>query len=298
MPFWSSGLRVASVDTADPRRVRAEYPILPDISNFRWISNVNPQTVTPCGLTVITSRLTNTGNYPLRAVSATVQPDYGTSLNPNEQVPDYGIPGAEVDFTYSLVVPSSTSSGQHQVSFQIQIVGLTTEGWSSTVESKSGSIEMTVSQAESNGGYSTTCDAQGNCGIVVNMGTETFNPCEMLTCSTTTSDSGGVIGLPIIVSLFILVALSITAVLLHKGRKRKQQSELLAGQRHRRCCLVVGEGKAIEQTAQELAQASHRSSSIIHNSSTFPFRLHLAFLSAFTLAFISAFVLTFVLASS
>jgi hypothetical protein len=137
---------------------------------------VNPQIVTPDSQAVIAASFTNTGNYPLEIVSATAQPDYGLPLNPNEPLPLAIDPGAEATITYSLTIPSSTTIGQHQVSLQIQDVGLTTQGWSSKVVSASASIGFTLSETQSVTSYQTTCDTQGNCGIVVNM------PTQELTC--------------------------------------------------------------------------------------------------------------------
>jgi len=149
------------------------YQISP---SFSGSLSVKPQIVTPGSQAVIAASFTNTGNYPLEIVSATAQPDYGSPLNPNEPLPLAIDPGAEATLTYSLTIPSSITIGQHQVSLQIQDVGLTTEGWSSKVVSDSASIGFTVSETQSVTTYQTTCDPQGNCGIVVNM------PTQELTC--------------------------------------------------------------------------------------------------------------------
>jgi hypothetical protein len=112
--------------------------------------------------------------------------------------------------------------GQHQFGFQIQVVGLTTEGWSSNVESTSGSVEMTVGQTQLNPGYSTTCDAQGNCGFVVNMGTQTFNPCEVMNCSSTTSSSnGGEIARPIAAAALVIAVFGVAAWVMYRGSKHR-----------------------------------------------------------------------------
>ena len=184
--------------------------------------SADPQTVTPAGSTLVTTRLTNTGSYPLRVLSATVQPDYGSPISPNEQIPIKVDPAAEVDLSFFVAIPSSTTIGQHQISFQIQTVGLTTGGWSSNVQTKSGTIEITVSQTQSNAGYSTTCDAQGNCGLVVTMGTQTLNPCqEPFSCATSSnpSNSGG-IALPI--AALVVAVFGIAAWVMYRGSKRRR----------------------------------------------------------------------------
>jgi hypothetical protein len=195
------------------------YQISPSSTGF---ITINPSTIAPSSSAAITAHLTNTGDYPLRIVSATAQSDFGSSLNPVQQLPLTIDPGAEADLTYSLTIPGSATMGQHQVTFQIQDVGLTTDGWSAKALSDSASIGFTVGETQSMTGYSTTCDAQGNCGIVVKLPTQTFNPCDMINCSTTTSTSGGgEISLPIIASLVVLIMIAVASWALYRGGKRR-----------------------------------------------------------------------------
>lgn len=205
---------------------------------------VSPQTVAPGGLTTVTFHLTNTGAYPLRIVSATIQPDYGSSMNPSQTLPLEVDPASESELTYSLTVPGSTTAGQHQIGFEVQTVGLETDGWSSNVQSKSGSFVFTVAESNaiqcsgSGGGscnISTTCDQQGNCGIVVIMPTQTFNPCTAFAnlCSTTQSNQGGGIDLSTITPLLIIVGIAILvgAVLGYKGLGKQKMKSSGIGER-------------------------------------------------------------------
>jgi len=203
------------------------YQISP---SFTGSITINPSTVTPSSSAAITAHLTNTGDYPLRIVSATAQSDFGSSLNPHQQLPLRIDPGVEADLTYSLTVPGFATMGQHQVTFLIQNVGLTTEGWSTKAISESASIEFTVSQSQSTAGYSTTCDAQGNCGIVVVLHTQTFNPCDIINCSTTASTSrGGGISLSIIASLLVLILIVVASWALYKGGKIRRRAQAVGG---------------------------------------------------------------------
>ena len=122
--------------------------------------------------------------------------------------------------TFSLAIPGTTVVGEHQITIGIGVVGLATDGWSSTIDSSSASLQITVIQTQSSASYSTTCDAQGSCGIVVNMGTETFNP--SFQTSTTSSGSwlyllGGWLYLLIVVFGFSVVI----AIILVSGRMKK-----------------------------------------------------------------------------
>ena len=201
---------------------------------FEGSLGLNPQTVAPGGSTVLTVRLTNTGKYPFRIVSALAQPDFGSSVNPNEQIPLEVDPDETTDLIYSLTTPDSINTGQHQVSVSLQTVGLATEGWSSRVQSKSVSVELVVSQTPSMATYQTTCDAQGNCGIVVNLPTQTFNPCEFLTCSQTKTAGGpsgtDSLATAILASIAILVLVSIALVL-----RTKRKPSITAGSTEVKC---------------------------------------------------------------
>ncbi len=154
------------------------YQISPSLTES---IGMNPQSVTTGSSAVITARLTNTGNYPLKIVSAIAQPDLGPPISPNEQIPLVIDPGQVPDLTYFLAIPTSTALGQHHVNLQIRDVGLTTQGWPSGAVSISASMDFAVSEMRSVASYSTSCDAKGNCGIVVNMPTQELT-CDQNSC--------------------------------------------------------------------------------------------------------------------
>jgi predicted Zn-dependent protease/ribosomal protein L32 len=196
-----------------------QYEISPA---FEGSLGLNPQTVAPGGSTVLTVRLTNTGEYPFRIVSAMAQPDFGSSVNPNEQIPLEVDPDEPTDLIYSLTTPNSISTGRHQISVSLQTVGLAAEGWSSRLQSKSVSVELVVSQTPSIATYQTTCDAQGNCGIVLNLPTQTLNPCEFLTCSQTktTGGLGGTDSLTPALPAFAAIAVLVSIALVLRAKRK------------------------------------------------------------------------------
>lgn len=199
---------------------------------------INPQTVTPDGSTVITVRLTNTGVYPMKILSAIAQADYGSTLSPDQQLPLTIEPSIETHLTYSFTVPSSATIGQHQVSLQIQDVGLTTQGWSSKVVSESASIDFAVNEAYSLPSYSALQSATGYCttysgtiycvtqsGIIVNVPTQTFNPCQEITCTTSSTRSTSQINWATTLGAIIFVVLvAIPLMLLTRSRRTKRTS--------------------------------------------------------------------------
>jgi hypothetical protein len=185
------------------------------------------QTISLGGTDQITATLSNTGSYPLRIVSASAQPDFASPINPNEALPLTIDAGEEGSVTFSLMIPTTTSIGQHQITMGVGVVGLTTDGWSSNIESKSVSLSITVTQPQSVANYPTTCDAQGNCGIVVNIGTETVNPCQEINCETTTSNTPipwGDMPLGMIFLALVIVIVIVVTVDLRASGKRKKLS--------------------------------------------------------------------------
>jgi hypothetical protein len=185
--------------------------------------SASQSTVDLGGEVQITMSVSNSGHYPLQVVSASAQPDFEPSISPNEPLPITISPGAVGAVTFSLAVPSTAVVGQHQITIGFGVVGLATDGWSSNVESSSASLQITVTQTQSVASYSTSCDSQGICAIVVNLPTQTFNPCEMISCSTSTSSSSsGGINLPIIASFLILLVVVTGAWAFYRDGKRKQ----------------------------------------------------------------------------
>jgi len=141
------------------------------------------KTISLGGTAQITAKISNTGSYPMRVVSASAQPDFESPITPNEPLPLMIDAGEQGSLTFSLVIPTTTNIGQHQITIGIEVVGLATDGWSQNIESKSVSIAITVTQPQPVASYPTTCDSQGNCGIVVNIRTETINPCQEVNCN-------------------------------------------------------------------------------------------------------------------
>jgi predicted Zn-dependent protease len=147
----------------------------------------DPQSVTQSGSTKLTFHLKNIGNYPMKTSSAAAQPDFGPSVNPNEQLPLTINPSEEKQLTYFLQIPNSAGLGQHQVNMEIQTVGLTTGGWSSRVTSKTVSLGIIVSHTQSAATNTVSCDTEGNCGIIVNLATQTINLCQEPGCTTSSN---------------------------------------------------------------------------------------------------------------
>jgi hypothetical protein len=200
-------------------------------AEYQGYLSASSETVAPSSMSVLTLGIRNIGNYPLRVVSAVAQTDFGASINPNEQTPLAVNPGIETDLTYSLTIPSSVSLGQHQVTLEVQTTGLSAGGWSPQVQSKTVSIEIMVSQPQSittppTGQYpatfSTTCDAQGNCGLVVIFPTQTFNPCGIISC--TTSSTIGTSNLEWITPILMITGIAAIAIVIvalaARGMKR------------------------------------------------------------------------------
>jgi hypothetical protein len=93
--------------------------------------------------TYVTLRFSNTGNYPIRILSAFAHPDFGPAVNTTEQLPVTAFPG-ETNLTFSILVPTTTNVGQHNVTSQIGLVGMGIDGWPSNVQYAYASCQITV----------------------------------------------------------------------------------------------------------------------------------------------------------
>jgi len=224
-----------------------QIPIIHIVPPYKGDLSVDPQPVTPGSMLSIDVLLTNTGDYPFKVLSASVESDFGSTVDPIEQLPIVIEPGAKTSLSYSLTVPSSVSLGQHQVTVQVGIVGLSTEGWSRQVDPSSGSITFTVVQRQSTTNNQYTCDPSGNCGIVIRI--ETIHPCEQYpwACSTSTTsvdtqpewDASG-----IIVLLFLVLIVVLSVFWVFKARHRQISATVVSGTLS--CCAHCG--SPIEET--------------------------------------------------
>jgi len=149
--------------------------------------SAGPEPVTQGSTLSVSVVSRNTGDYPFKIVSASVRSDFGSIADPMEPLPMIIEPNARISLSYLLTIPTSANPGQHQVTVQVRIVGLGTEGWSQQVDTSSGSIAFTVVQRQSTTSNHYSCDSSGICDIVIR--TETIDPCAQYpwACSTSTT---------------------------------------------------------------------------------------------------------------
>jgi len=106
----------------------------------------------------VTTTFTNNGRYPLEVISETAKPDFGSAVQPNEQLPLVVGPNSQPILTHTIVVPDSVNIGTHTVMMHIEVGRLTLEGWSSEGASsdESFSFEVTGQQVFTFSGYTAT----------------------------------------------------------------------------------------------------------------------------------------------
>jgi hypothetical protein len=147
LPPWLQQTQNGFTIVLSPLEVGAKYLLS---------GSVSPQPVNLGGTAQITMNLTNTGSYPMRVVSASAQPDFESPINSNESLPLAIDAGQAGTVTFSLVIPNTTSVGQHQIIIGIGVAGLATYGWSSHIESKSILVDIAVTQPQPVATYPTT----------------------------------------------------------------------------------------------------------------------------------------------
>jgi len=117
-----------------------------------------PQTVGKGEDARFTTLVRNTGSLPFKVVSLSAEPDFGPSVQPNEQLPVVVDPNGERQLTHTIRIPDAVTVGTHNVRFIVDFVPLTLEGWSSEIAhgEQTASFEVTEPQVVTGGGFTVT----------------------------------------------------------------------------------------------------------------------------------------------